>query len=66
MIEALRAAGGNPLYSELKGVGHNSWTPAYRESECLDWMFSQRASQKLQANQDEKSSIDREDHRARP
>jgi predicted peptidase len=42
MIEAWRAAGGSPKYSEMKGVRHGSWTPAYRETECLDWMFEQR------------------------
>jgi len=42
MIAALRAAGGRPIYSELPGVGHDSWTPAYRDSFVLDWLFSQR------------------------
>jgi predicted peptidase len=42
MIHALRAAGGAPYYSELIHVGHNSWTPAYRNSKCLEWMFEQR------------------------
>ncbi len=42
MIEAIRSAGGEPKYTELEGVGHNSWTPAYdRASGLLDWMFSQ-------------------------
>ena len=41
MIQALREAGGNPNYTELRGVGHDSWTPAYRQSEALDWMFRQ-------------------------
>ncbi len=42
MIEAVRAAGGRPIYSELAGVGHDSWTPAYRDGFVLDWLFSQR------------------------
>ncbi|MFM7108024.1 MAG: dienelactone hydrolase family protein [Planctomycetaceae bacterium] len=42
MIEALRAAGGTPRYSELEGVGHDSWTPAYRDPAVLDWLFAQR------------------------
>lgn len=42
MIEAIRAAGGSPRYSELPGVGHDSWTPAYRDPELLDWLFSRR------------------------
>lgn len=42
MVAAIRAAGGEPRYSELPGVGHHSWAPAYRESELLDWLFAQR------------------------
>jgi len=42
MIEALRAAGGAPKYSELAGVGHDSWTPAYRDPDVLAWLFAQK------------------------
>jgi len=43
MIDAIKKAGGNPKYSELKAVGHNSWTPAYESSDgVLPWMFGQR------------------------
>lgn len=42
MIAAIRAAGGEPKYSELPGVGHDSWTPAYRDPAVLDWLFAQR------------------------
>ena len=42
MIAAVRTAGGDPKYSELPGVGHDSWTPAYRDPAVLDWLFSQR------------------------
>ena len=42
MIAAVKAAGGRPIYSELAGVGHDSWTPAYRDRFVLDWLFSQR------------------------
>jgi len=42
MIEALRAAGGAPKYSELAGVGHDSWTPAYRDPDVLTWLFTQK------------------------
>lgn len=42
MIEAIRAAGGKPKYTEFEGVGHNSWTPAYSDAEGLvPWMFEQ-------------------------
>ena len=42
MIAALKAAGGTPIFSELPGVGHDSWTPAYRNPAVLDWLFAQR------------------------
>lgn len=42
MIDAIRRAGGAPRYTELAGVGHDSWTPAYTSAELLDWIFSQR------------------------
>ena len=42
MIEALKAAGANPHYTELDGVGHDSWTPAYNDPKGpLPWMFEQ-------------------------
>lgn len=44
MIAAVKAAGGMPRYTELPGVGHDSWTPAYRDPKLLDWLFSQRRS----------------------
>ncbi len=43
MIEAIRRAGGEPEYTELAGVGHDSWTPAYTRADgVLPWMFAQR------------------------
>jgi len=42
MIAAVKSAGGRPIYSELAGVGHDSWTPAYRDAFVLDWLFSQQ------------------------
>lgn len=43
MVAAVRAAGGNPKYTELPTVGHDSWTPAYEPAfGLLDWMFEQR------------------------
>jgi predicted peptidase len=42
MVAAIAAAGGRPVYSELPGVGHDSWTSAYRDGFVLDWLFSQR------------------------
>lgn len=43
MIEALRASGATPRYTELSEVGHDCWTPAYEPwFGLLDWMFAQR------------------------
>lgn len=43
MVEAIRKVGGNLQYHELEGVGHDSWTPAYRDPDgLLKWMFEQR------------------------
>jgi predicted peptidase len=44
MVAAVRAAGGSPKYSELPGVGHDAWTPAYRDPAVLDWLFANRYS----------------------
>ena len=42
MIKALRAAGGNPRYTEVAGGGHDVWTVAYRDSAVLRWLLSQK------------------------
>jgi predicted peptidase len=42
MIAAIKAAGGTPIFSVLPGVGHDSWTQAYRNPAVLDWLFAQR------------------------
>jgi len=42
MLEAIRKAGGLPRYTELSGVGHDSWTETYRDRNgVLRWMFEQ-------------------------
>lgn len=42
-VAALKEAGGHPIYVELPGVGHNSWTPSYSDNDGLvPWMFRQR------------------------
>lgn len=48
MVEALRAAGGQPRYQELAGVDHFAWVPAFEEPTILDWLFAQRRSDKPQ------------------
>jgi len=42
MVAAVKAAGGTVQYTEYAGVGHDSWTPAYRDPATLDWLFRQR------------------------
>ncbi len=42
MVKALKAAGGEPRYTEFPHVGHNSWDPAYATSELYPWLLSQR------------------------
>ena len=42
MIEAIKAAGGSPKYSEIKGRGHNSWVDVWNSDELWDWLYSQK------------------------
>jgi enterochelin esterase-like enzyme len=43
IANALRKAGGKPIFVELPGIGHNSWTPAYQNNDgLLPWMFRQK------------------------
>jgi predicted peptidase len=44
MIEAIRKAGGRPLYTEYPGVGHPSFAWAYTEPALPEWVFAQVAS----------------------
>lgn len=41
LVAALRAAGGDPHYTEYPGVGHNSWDRAFAEPELWKWLFAQ-------------------------
>jgi predicted peptidase len=42
MIEALKQVGGEPLYTEYAGVGHDSWTETYANEANHQWLFEQR------------------------
>lgn len=44
MIEAVRAAGGNPKFTVYQGVGHDSWTQTYNDPEFYRWLLSQKRS----------------------
>jgi predicted peptidase len=41
MIKALKGAGGDPRYTELPFVGHNSWDCAYVTPELYAWFLKQ-------------------------
>ncbi|MFC0271754.1 chitobiase/beta-hexosaminidase C-terminal domain-containing protein [Metabacillus herbersteinensis] len=43
-ITAIKAAGGNPIYTEYPiemGYNHASWVPAYENKDMIEWMFQQ-------------------------
>ena len=42
MVEALRKAGGKPIYQEIAGAGHDVWTVTYRNPEIFDWLMEQK------------------------
>jgi predicted peptidase len=42
IVAALRALNVPVKYSELPGVGHNSWDTAYRSPEVAEWLFTQK------------------------
>lgn len=42
MAAALKAIGANVQYTELPGVAHNAWDPAYARADLIEWMLKQR------------------------
>ncbi len=42
MVEAVRAAGGDPKLTLYPGIGHNSWDRAYQEERVAEWLLEQR------------------------
>jgi predicted peptidase len=47
MVAALKAAGAKELkYTELPGVGHNSWDQAYASDELWTWLLAHRLAAK--------------------
>jgi len=42
IVAALTALNVPVKYSELPGVGHNSWDTAYRDPEVATWLFAQK------------------------
>ena len=41
MIDAIKAAGGNPTYTEYPDQGHNIWESVKATPGLLDWLFAQ-------------------------
>lgn len=41
MVEALKAAGGQPRFTVYPNAKHDSWTAAYGTAEFYDWLLSQ-------------------------
>jgi predicted peptidase len=42
MVEALRAAGAQPKYTEYPGVGHEVWEKAFAEPGVVEWVMGQK------------------------
>ncbi|MFL5629373.1 MAG: prolyl oligopeptidase family serine peptidase [Ktedonobacteraceae bacterium] len=44
MIEAIKAAGGHPRYTEYASAGHEIWSMVYSTPAFMSWLFSQHNS----------------------
>ena len=42
MIDAIKAAGGNPRFTVYPQAGHDSWTETYANEEIYSWLLQQR------------------------
>ena len=42
MIEALKAAGAEPKYTEYPDLAHNSWAATYKNPDLYAWLFAQK------------------------
>ena len=42
MAAALKTIGADVQYTELPGVGHNAWDPAYDRADLFTWLFKQK------------------------
>jgi len=41
-INAIRAIGGNPIYTLLQGRGHDTWRSVFNDAQFVAWMYAQR------------------------
>jgi len=46
MIDAIKAAGGTPKYTEYPEAGHDSWSATYKNPDVHAWLFAQRRPSK--------------------
>ncbi|MHB8897253.1 MAG: carboxylesterase family protein [Thermoguttaceae bacterium] len=44
MVEAIKAAGGDPKFTVYPDAGHDSWTATYDNPEFYTWLFQQKKS----------------------
>ena len=44
MVRAVNARGGNAQLTVYPGVAHDSWTPAYEQSDLIEWLIAQKRS----------------------
>ena len=44
MTDAVNKAGGNAELTVFPGVDHDSWIPAYRDTDVIDWLVTQQRS----------------------
>ena len=42
MVDAVNAAGGNAKFTIFPGVNHNSWDPAYLDTNVVEWLLEQK------------------------
>jgi len=42
MVDAIKAAGGNPKFTIYPGVGHDSWTATYSNEDFWKWLLEQK------------------------
>ncbi len=45
MVEAIKAAGGNPKFTVYPEAGHDSWTQTYNDPEFFKWLLAQKREQ---------------------
>ncbi len=42
MVDAIKAAGGNPRYTLYPEAGHDSWTETYNNPKLYEWFLSHK------------------------